>query len=55
MGKCGFIDAFSVTCNYIFFRVHIKIMYAIHPPPRPKKKNNKKQNKTNKQNAKKPL
>lgn len=37
MGKCGFIDAFSVTCNYIFVRVHIKIMYALHPPPAKKK------------------
>lgn len=49
MDKCGLNDAFAVTCNYIFVRVHIKVMYALHPPP-PQKKITK-----TKQHTKKPL
>lgn len=35
MDKCGLNDAFAVTGNYIFVRVHIKVMYVLHPLPPP--------------------
>lgn len=56
MDKCGLNDAFAVTCNYILVRVHIKVMYALHPPPAPPPHPPKKQTITKtKQNAKKPI
>lgn len=51
MDKGGLNDAFAVTCNYIFVRVHIKVMYALHPPPPLNKKTITK----TKQNTKKTL